>query len=67
VTLSSSDYLVVDLYNKLITLNGQPARNLLIEGTWFSAQAGNNEFYLTGVDTLAGTTQAVVTWNSAYV
>jgi phage-related protein len=67
VTLSSSDYLVVDLYNKLITLNGQPARNLLIEGTWFSAQAGNNDFYLTGVDTLAGTTEATVTWNSAYV
>ena len=67
VTLSSVDYLVVDLYNKLITLNGQPARNLLIEGTWFSAQAGNNDFYLTGVGTLAGTTQAVVTWNSAYV
>lgn len=67
VTLSSTDYLVVDLYNKLITLNGQPARNLLIEGTWFWAQPGNNDFYLTGVDTLAGTTQATVTWNSAYV
>ena len=67
VTLSSTDYLVVDLYNKLITLNGQPARNLLISGTWFSAQPGNNDFYLTGVGTLAGTTKAVVTWNSAYV
>jgi len=67
VTLSSSDELVIDLYNKLITLNGQPARNLLIEGTWFWAQPGNNDFYLTGVGTLAGTTQAVVTWNSAYV
>ena len=67
VTLSSSDLLVVDLYNKLITLNGQPARNLLIEGNWFWAQPGNNDFYLTGVATLAGTTQAIVTWNSAYV
>jgi phage-related protein len=67
VTLSSSDDLVIDLYNKLITLNGQPARNLLIQGNWFWAQPGNNDFYLTGVGTLAGTTEAIVTWNSAYV
>lgn len=69
VTLSSSDVFVVDLYNKLITLNGNPARNTLITGssTWFSASPGNNQFYFTGVGTLAGTTQAVVTWQSAYI
>jgi hypothetical protein len=39
VTLSSSDVFVIDLCNKLITLNGQPARNTLISGgsEWFSA------------------------------
>jgi hypothetical protein len=69
VTLSSSDEFVIDLYNKLITLNGQPARNTLITGnsTWFSASPGNNDFYFYGTGTLAGTTQAVVTWQSAYI
>jgi len=68
-TYSSGDLLVVDLYNKLITLNGQPARNLLISGEWFSAQPGNNSFYLTGNagSTLIGTTAATVVWNSAYI
>jgi hypothetical protein len=66
-TFSSSDSLVVDLYNKLITLNGQPARNLLISGDWFSAQPGNNQFYFYGTGTLFGTTQATVVWNSAYI
>jgi hypothetical protein len=66
-TLSSADVLNVDLYNKLITLNGTPARNTLLSGTWFSASPGNNQYYLTGTGTLAGTTQAVVTWQSAYV
>jgi phage-related protein len=69
VVLSSSDAFVIDLYNKLITLNGNPARNTLISGgsTWFSAQPGNNAFYFTGTGTLAGTTQAVVEWQSAYI
>ena len=66
-TFSSSDALEIDLYNKLITLNGQPARNLLISGEWFSAQTGNNSFYFTGTGTLAGTTQAAVVWHSAYI
>ena len=66
-TYSSSDLLVVDLYNKLITLNGNPARNTLLSGTWFSAQPGNNEFYFSGTGTLVGTTKAVVTWQSAYI
>lgn len=67
VTLSSSDAFVIDLYNKLITLNGNPARNTLISGTWFSASPGNNSYYLTGTGTLAGTTEAIVTWQSAYI
>jgi hypothetical protein len=69
VTLSSSDLFIVDLYNKLITLNGNPARNTLISGssTWFSASPGNNDFYFYGTGTLAGTTEAVVEWQSAYI
>jgi hypothetical protein len=71
VILSQSDSFVVDLYNKLITLNGQSARNTLISGSsqWFSAQPGNNDFYLTGDagSTLVGVTGATVEWQSAYI
>ena len=68
-SLTNTDYLVVDLYNKLITLNGDPARNLLTSGQWFSAQPGTNLFYLTGNagSTLVGVTGATVTWQSAYI
>jgi phage-related protein len=68
-TYTASDHLVIDLYNKLVTLNGLPARNLLVNGTWFSASPGNNIFYLTGdpLSTEIGTTLATVTWNSAFV
>ena len=67
--LTDSDYLTVDLYNKLITLNGNPARNLLASGQWFSAQPGTNLFYLTGNagSTVVGVTGATVTWQSAYI
>lgn len=66
---SDTDYLEIDLYNKLITLNGAPARNLLTSGTWFSAPPGNSNFYLTGLagSTLVNVTKAVVEWNSAYI
>lgn len=66
-TYSSSDVLEIDLYNQLITLNGAPARNLLISGTWFDAPPGNSLFFFTGTGTLAGTTQATVSWYSAYI
>jgi phage-related protein len=66
-TYSSSDILEIDLYNQLITLNGAPARNLLISGTWFAAPPGNSNYFFTGTGTLAGTTQATVSWYSAYI
>jgi hypothetical protein len=61
------DTLEIDLYNQLITLNGSPARNLLISGTWFDAPPGNSLYFFTGSSTLAGTTQATVSWYSAYI
>jgi hypothetical protein len=66
-TYSALDTLEIDLYNQLITLNGNPARNLLISGTWFAAPPGNSNFFFTGTGTLAGTTQATVSWYSAYI
>jgi hypothetical protein len=66
-TYSALDVLEIDLYNQLITLNGVAARNLLISGTWFAAPPGNSNFFFTGSSTLAGTTQATVSWYSAYI
>jgi hypothetical protein len=67
-TITNTDTLVVDTYNKLITLNGATARNLLL-GTseWFAAPAGTSQYYLTGSLSVAGTTTATVEWRNAYV
>lgn len=67
-TYTNTDSVVVDLDQRLVTINGAPARNLVSGGSnWFSASPGNNSFYLTGSNTLAGTTAATVTWRSAYI
>ena len=67
-TFATSDTIVIDLDNKLVTLNGASARNLVTGGSnWFSAPPGSNQFYMTGSNTLAGTTSAAVTWRNAYI
>jgi hypothetical protein len=66
-TYSNTDSLVIDLYNKLVTLNGVTARNLLTSGEWFWAPVGTSQFYMTGIDTLAGTTTATVVWYNTYI
>jgi hypothetical protein len=65
---SNTDTIIVDLGQRLVTVNGVSARNLVAGGSnWFSAQPGANQFYLTGTGTLAGTTAATVVWYNAYV
>jgi len=67
-TYASTDTIVVDLAQRLITVNGNNARNLVAGGsTWFSAQPGSNSFYLTGTGYALGTTVATVAWYNAYV
>lgn len=67
-TYTNTDTIVVDLDQRLVTVNGASARNLVSGGSnWFSAPPGSNSFYLTGSNTLAGTTAATVTWRSAYI
>lgn len=64
---SSADTIVVDLYNKLITVNGNAARNILTGGTWFGAQPGNNTFGFYGTGTLDNVTSATIIWQSAFI
>lgn len=66
-TFSAADTIEIDLYNKLITLNNNAARNLLTSGNWFGAEPGNNTFTLFGTGTLNGVTGATITWQAAYV
>lgn len=67
VSMIAGDELEIDLLNKLITFNGTSARNLLTSGTWFGAQPGNNIYTFQGTGTANGVTEAIITWNSAYI
>ena len=68
-TLLSTDVLEIDLYNKLITLNGVSARNLLQSGTWFDAPPGESVFTLSGQagSQTINQTRAIINWYSAYI
>ena len=66
-TFAQSDTVVIDLLNKIVTLNGAPARNLIVGGSnWFSAPVGNSSFYFNGSGT-TGATAATATWYNAYI
>jgi phage-related protein len=68
-TMAQSDIFSIDLLNKTILLNGNPARNLLLGSSqWFAAPPGTNLFYFTGMPgtTVIGQTNATVQWNNAY-
>ena len=65
---ANTDTIIVDLGQRLVTLNGASARNLVAGGSnWFYAQPGANQFYLAGTGTLAGTTSATITWYNSYI
>jgi hypothetical protein len=67
-SFADTDTVVIDLYNKLITLNGNPARNLLLgSSTWFDAQPGANQFFFYGTGTVSGLTSVSVSWYNAYI
>jgi hypothetical protein len=67
-TYSNTDSVVIDLSQRLVTVNSVAARNLVTgSSTWYGAAPGTSQFYLTGTATLAGTTTATVTWRNAYV
>ena len=66
-TMIQSDIISIDLQNKTVLLNGNPARNLLLGSSqWFAAPPGTNLYYFTGTGTTIGQTSATVQWNNAY-
>ena len=69
-TMTQSDVITIDLLNRIVSLNGNPARNLLKgSSSWFGALPGSNLFYFTGTPgtSVIGATQATVQWNNAYI
>jgi phage-related protein len=68
-TLGATDVLVVDLNQKVVTLNGTSVRNLVAPGSkWFVASPGTNTFYFTGTaGSTTSATSATITYSSAYV
>lgn len=67
-SLTNTDSLVINLQDKLVTLNGVSARNLMAGNSqWFGAPPGTSNYYFTGTNVLIGTTAATVVYRSAYI
>lgn len=67
-TLANTDTLLINLQDKLVTLNGNSARNLLTGNSeWFDAPPGTSQYYLTGSLSVPGTTTCTVSWYDTYV
>jgi len=66
-TMTSTDVININLQDRTVLLNGNPARNLLANtSTWFNAPPGTSQYYFTATGTVAGA-GAVVTWYNAYI
>jgi hypothetical protein len=67
VTLVPSDTMVINTYERTITINGIPSRAVLANNsTWFGAPPGTStySFLATGTD---GNTSCLVEWRNAYI
>jgi len=66
-TFADVETCVINLLDKTVTLNGDPARNLLTAtSTWLTAPPGTSQFYYYGTGT-TGATSATITWRNAYI
>jgi phage-related protein len=67
-TFVDTDICVINLQNQLITLNGNPARNLMLGGSqWWSASSGANSIFYFGTGIVSGTTAASISWYNAFI
>lgn len=66
-TMVSTDKMVINLLDRTVLLNGNPARNLLTNTSqWFAAAPGTSQYYFTALNTTAGS-GATVTYYNAYI
>jgi len=67
-TFVDTDTCIIDLQNQLITLNGNPARNLMLNGSeWWSAQPGANSIFFFGSGIVAPPATASISWYNAFI
>lgn len=66
--LTATDTVVIDLNQKLVTLNGTAARNLVTPGSiWFTAPPGTSQFYFSVSSGATASTNATISYSPAYV
>jgi hypothetical protein len=67
-TLAAGEIVIVDMANRLVTLNGSAARNLVTnDSEWWDIPAGANAtVYFSGGSTTSATS-ATVNWRNAYI
>jgi len=66
-SMVSTDTLVINLLNRTILLNGNPARNLVSNSSqWFGAPPGTSQYYFTATGTTAGA-GATINYYNAYI
>ena len=66
-TIGTNDTLILDTYNRTVTLNGVNRRALLNNSsTWFAAPPGTSYYTFTATGT-DGNTSCLVTWRNAYI
>ena len=67
-SLTATDQVIIDLNQKLVTLNGTSARNLVTSGsTWFTAPVGTSQFYFSVSSGATASTNATISYSPAYV
>ena len=67
-SLATGDTLVINLYEKLITLNGAAARNLLVGGSnWFGIDPGTSNVSFSAAGSVAGTTTCNINYRNAFI
>lgn len=67
-SLNAGDTLVIDLYQRLITLNGLAARNTLLgNSTWFGLNPGTTNLSFSATGTSVGATTCNVVYRDAFI
>jgi hypothetical protein len=67
-TMSATDQIVIDLNQKLVTLNGTAVRNLVLAGSnWFTCPPGNSAISFNISSGATASTNATISYSPAYI
>jgi phage-related protein len=67
-SMSATDQIIIDLNQKLVTLNGATIRNLLVAGSnWFTCPPGNSSIFFNISSGATAATNATISYSPAYI